>query len=200
MEFKKLIRDNKFKPVLGIILAVIVFSGVYLGSYYYNLGKIAKVNANVEQTNAEDTNVLKDDIVIMFMKKNQQNIEEIYYQVTVSELKERLKLDKVSEKELETMLKEKGYSKVKSEDNKIIFKKEEGTGLTPNKYYLGDKDGNIAIFKTDENGKAFIEKPSDVSVKKLYSLPKMDSDIIKSFGRQFDTREECEEELSAYVS
>ena len=200
MEFKKLIRDNKFKPVLGIILAVIVFSGVYLGSYYYNLGKIAKVNANVEQTNAEDTNVLKDDIVIMFMKKNQQNIEEIYYQVTVSELKERLKLDKVSEKELETMLKEKGYSKVKSEDNKIIFTKEEGTGLTPNKYYLGDKDGNIAIFKTDENGKAFIEKPSDVSVKKLYSLPKMDSDIIKSFGRQFDTREECEEELSAYVS
>ena len=200
MEFKKLIRDNKFKPVLGIILAVIVFSGVYLGSYYYNLGKIAKVNANVEQTNAENTNVLKDDIVIMFMKKNQQNIEEIYYQVTVSELKERLKLDKVSEKELETMLKEKGYSKVKSEDNKIIFTKEEGTGLTPNKYYLGDKDGNIAIFKTDENGKAFIEKPSDVSVKKLYSLPKMDSDIIKSFGRQFDTREECEEELSAYVS
>ncbi|WP_066872683.1 hypothetical protein [Clostridium mediterraneense] len=200
MEFKKLIKDNKFKPVLGIILAVIVFSGVYLGSYYYNLGKIAKVNANVEQTNAENTNVLKDDIVIMFMKKNQQNIEEIYYQVTVSELKERLKLDKVSEKELETMLKEKGYSKVKSEDNKIIFTKEEGTGLTPNKYYLGDKDGNIAIFKTDENGKAFIEKPSDVSVKKLYSLPKMDSDIIKSFGRQFDTREECEEELSAYVS
>lgn len=200
MEFKKLIRDNKFKPVLAIILAVIVFSGVYLGSYYYNLGKIAKVNANIEQTNAENTNVLKDDIVIMFMKKNQQNIEEIYYQVTVSELKERLKLDKVSEKELETMLKEKGYSKVKSEDNKIIFTKEEGTGLTPNKYYLGDKDGNIAIFKTDENGKAFIEKPSDVSVKKLYSLPKMDSDIIKSFGRQFDTREECEEELSAYVS
>lgn len=200
MEFKKLIRDNKFKPVLAIILAVIVFSGVYLGSYYYNLGKIAKVNANVEQTNVENTNVLKDDIVIMFMKKNQQNIEEIYYQVTVSELKERLKLDKVSEKELETMLKEKGYSKVKSEDNKIIFTKEEGTGLTPNKYYLGDKDGNIAIFKTDENGKAFIEKPSDVSVKKLYSLPKMDSDIIKSFGRQFDTREECEEELSAYVS
>lgn len=200
MEFKKLIRDNKFKPVLAIILAVIVFSGVYLGSYYYNLGKIAKVNANVEQTNAENTNVLKDDIVIMFMKKNQQNIEEIYYQVTVSELKERLKLDKVSEKELETMLKEKGYSKVKSEDNKIVFTKEEGTGLTPNKYYLGDKDGNIAIFKTDENGKAFIEKPSDVSVKKLYSLPKMDSDIIKSFGRQFDTREECEEELSAYVS
>ncbi len=200
MEFKKLIRDNKFKPVLAIILAVIVFSGVYLGSYYYNLGKIAKVNANVEQTNTENTNVLKDDIVIMFMKKNQQNIEEIYYQVTVSELKERLKLDKVSEKELETMLKEKGYSKVKSEDNKIIFTKEEGTGLTPNKYYLGDKDGNIAIFKTDENGKAFIEKPSDVSVKKLYSLPKMDSDIIKSFGRQFDTREECEEELSAYVS
>lgn len=200
MEFKKLIRDNKFKPVLAIILAVIVFSGVYLGSYYYNLGKIAKVNANVEQTNTENTNVLKDDIVIMFMKKNQQNIEEIYYQVTVSELKERLKLDKVSEKELETMLKEKGYSKVKSEDNKIIFTKEEGTGLTPNKYYLGDKDGNIAIFKTDENGKAFIEKPSDISVKKLYSLPKMDSDIIKSFGRQFDTREECEEELSAYVS
>ena len=200
MEFKKLIRDNKFKAVLAIILAVIVFSGVYLGSYYYNLGKIAKVNANVEQTNTENTNVLKDDIVIMFMKKNQQNIEEIYYQVTVSELKERLKLDKVSEKELETMLKEKGYSKVKSEDNKIIFTKEEGTGLTPNKYYLGDKDGNIAIFKTDENGKAFIEKPSDISVKKLYSLPKMDSDIIKSFGRQFDTREECEEELSAYVS
>ena len=200
MEFKKLIRDNKFKAVLAIILAVIVFSGVYLGSYYYNLGKIAKVNANVEQTNTENTNVLKDDIVIMFMKKNQQNIEEIYYQVTVGELKERLKLDKVSEKELETMLKEKGYSKVKSEDNKIIFTKEEGTGLTPNKYYLGDKDGNIAIFKTDENGKAFIEKPSDISVKKLYSLPKMDSDIIKSFGRQFDTREECEEELSAYVS
>ncbi len=72
MEFKKLIRDNKFKPVLAIILAVIVFSGVYLGSYYYNLGKIAKVNANVEQTNTENTNVLKDDIVIMFMKKNQQ--------------------------------------------------------------------------------------------------------------------------------
>ena len=72
--------------------------------------------------------------------------------------------------------------------------------LEKNKYYIGEKDGYIAIFKTGEDGRAFIEKPEDVSTKKIEDLPEVDRNKIKNFEKKYDTREECEENITNYIS
>lgn len=201
MDLKKTLKSQKAKPVIAIVLCIVVGTVFYLSSYYYNISKIEKSNATVAAKEAsKKEEALKDDSVIKFNRKNAQGVEETYFKVTIGELKSKLKLSKLTQSELEKMMEEKGYKKYSAKDDEMIFTREEGTGLLPNKYYLGDKDGNIAMYKTDENGKAFIEKDSDVTVKALYSLPKIDSDKIKGFESVFDTREECEEALSGYTS
>ena len=71
-----------------------------------------------------------------------------------------------------------------------------------NKYYLGEKDGYFAIYKSDENGKVFIEDESDVyrSSKMVNTIPKDDQEAIKSFKFGYDTKDEAKEILSGYIS
>lgn len=201
MNLKKTLKNQKAKPIIAIALSIIVGSVFYLGSYYYNISKIEKTNAVIAKQESDKKEAeLKSETIVKFNRKNKQGVSETYFQLTIGELKTKLKITKLTESELEKSLVEKGYKKYSSKDGEIIFTREDGAGLLPNKYYLGDKDGNVAIYKTDENGNAFIENDSDVSLKALYSLPKIDSDKIKEFELVFDNREDCEEALSGYTS
>lgn len=201
MNLKKTLKNQKAKPIIAIALSIIVGSVFYLGSYYYNISKIEKANAVIAKQESDKKEAeLKSETIVKFNRKNKQGVSETYFQLTIGELKTKLKITKLTESELEKSLVEKGYKKYSSKDGEIIFTREDGAGLVPNKYYLGDKDGNVAIYKTDENGNAFIENDSDVSLKALYSLPKIDSDKIKEFELVFDNREDCEEALSGYTS
>ena len=81
----------------------------------------------------------------------------------------------------------------------IIFLNDMGI-LEAGKYYIGEKDGYIAIFKAGEDGRPFIEKPEDVSTKKIEDLPEVDRSKISNFEKKYDTREECEENITNYIS
>ena len=63
-----------------------------------------------------------------------------------------------------------------------------------------EKDGYIAMFKTGEDGRPFIENPEDVSTKKIEDLPEVDRSKISNFEKKYDTREECEENITNYIS
>ncbi|MGL5575351.1 MAG: hypothetical protein ACRDCW_07420 [Sarcina sp.] len=197
MNFSRKSKYEKFKPIIAIISCVVVFAGFYLGAYYYNLNKIEAASKSIEVTKEKEAG-LKDDILVNFIRKNAQDVDEVYYKITIGELKKTLKVEKIEEEELIKILSEKGYEKNSSKENSLSFSKAEGSGLTPNKYYIGDKDGKIAIYKTDKNGKAFIEKPEDVSFLSTTDYPEPDIERIKSFAREFNNREECEEALDAY--
>ncbi|MGL4761651.1 MAG: hypothetical protein ACRCWG_09325 [Sarcina sp.] len=197
MNFNSRSKYEKYKPIIAIVSSIVVFTVLYLGAYYYNLAQVKAQSKSVESTNVE-VKGLKDDILIMFTRVNDKGEDEVYHKVTVSELKKALKVESIEQEELIKVLSTKGYEKTKKGENSISFSKVLGSGLTPNKYYIGDKDGYIAMFKTDENGKAFIEKENDVSFLRTNDFPDPDIERITTFAREFDTREECEEVLDSY--
>ncbi|MGL4655264.1 MAG: hypothetical protein ACRCWM_05175 [Sarcina sp.] len=197
MNFNSRSKYEKLKPIIAIVSCIIVFAGLYLGAFYYNLNKIEAVNKNIEEAKAKETG-LTDDILVNFTRKNAQGNDEVYYKITIGELKKTLKVEKIEEEELVKILGSKGYERDGSGENNFSFSKGEGVGLKPNKYYIGDKDGYIAIYKTDEKGKAFIEKPEDVSFLRTSDYPEPDIERIKSFAREFNNRAECEEALDSY--
>ena len=74
--------------------------------------------------------------------------------------------------------------------------------LQPNKYYLGEKDGYFAIYKTDDSGNLTIEESEDVYTnnRPISFLHGDDLEAIKNFKYSYDTKEEAIEKLSAFIS
>ena len=81
----------------------------------------------------------------------------------------------------------------------MIFERAVGT-LEPNKYYIGDKDGYIAIYKSDVNGIPVIENEDDITQREVSILMEIDQNMIRNYEMVFDTKEECEEALSNFIS
>lgn len=197
MDFNKL-KKEKLKPIIAIVSVIVVFSVVYLGSYYYRLNQINATNTEQEVSGKKE-DALDDNVIILFTRTTSDGKEEVYYRLTVGEMRKNLRLDNIKEEDLVKVLEAKGFKKNVTTDGSLSFAKVDGEGLASNKYYIGDKDGYIAIFKTDENGKAFIEKEGDISHAMTEHYPKPDVDKIKGFERIFDTREDCESALSDYT-
>ena len=183
MNFNNKSKYQKLKPIIAIVSSIIVFAGFYLGAYYYNLNKIEAASKIVEEKKDKEIG-LKDDVLINFTRKNDKGADEIYYKITVGELKKTLKAEKIEEEELIKILSKKGYEKDNITDKSLSFSKVEGSGLKPNKYYIGDKDGKIAIYKTDDKGKAFIEKEEDISFLRTDDYPEPDIERIKKLCKR----------------
>ena len=74
--------------------------------------------------------------------------------------------------------------------------------VKPNKYYIGEKDGFLAIYKTDKDGTLLIENSEDVysDNKKVDNLREIDKNKIKNFEFEYDSKEDAEESLSEFLS
>lgn len=67
----------------------------------------------------------------------------------------------------------------------------------PNMYYIGEKDGYITVFKSDEDGNLFIEDESlDISSKKVESLPIADRELVVNYELKSNEREDVQDMLS----
>lgn len=201
MNFRsKMPKRDKLKPIIAIVSSVVVFATVYIGSYYYKINTIENAKDKTTDVMMKDTKEFNDAAIIYFTRKNINNQDEVYYKVTVGEFKKKLNVKELSKEELIKVLEKEGYKKTEAKDGNLAFTKENGTGLEPNKYYIGDKDGYIAIFKTDENGNAFIEKQSDISNRRTKYFPAPDIELIEGFELKFNTRQECEEIIINYTT
>ena len=68
----------------------------------------------------------------------------------------------MTESELIKLLEKQGYVLDVNANNEFMFKKDATKTLEANKYYIGDKDGYLAIYKTDKDGNLKIENSADV--------------------------------------
>ena len=94
-----------------------------------------------------------------------------------------------------------GYNLEELQDERVVFSKDGTTNvLQPNKYYIGDKDGYIAIYKSDVNGIPVIENEDDITQREVSLLMEIDQNMIRNYEMVFDTKEECEEALSNFIS
>ena len=177
------------------------FSLSYLVTDYITNPKYDKssIDDREDKLVYNSTDKLDDSTIIALIVDNNIDKEQ-----TLKEFKNdnNIEVD-VNQQFLIDFFKDSGYKLEELENDKIVFKKDsEQSTLIANKYYLGEKDGYFAIYKTDEDGRAFIESDSDVfkDHKKITTIPLSAEEEIKSFKHYYDSKEEALERLAGYMN
>lgn len=193
---KKPVDRNKMAKVLSAIaFLAILFCGVYFITDYVNSpnGKVVEDEGGDKFVLSQTPQALKDDIIVTLKTKEKLDSEK-----KLSELKVELQLTgSVTKESLEKALLSKGYKIYEIAEEKLVFKRQSEHVLIPNKFYLGEKDGKLAVFKTNEDGEA-----KDIYVDKapINILPEGTQQSLKNFEKYYDTEEEAHMKLTAYTS
>lgn len=198
-------KKDKLKKIyfrVGIVVLLgMCFSLSYLVTDYITNPKYDKSSIDDKEDKLvyNSTDKLDDSTIIALIVDNNLNKEQ-----TLKDFKNdnNIEVD-VNQQFLIDFFKDSGYKLEELENDKIVFKKDsEENTLIANKYYLGEKDGYFAIYKTDENGRAFIESDSDVfkDHKKITTIPLSAEEEIKSFKHYYDSKEEALERLAGYMN
>lgn len=196
---------NKRKLISVIILSslflVLVFAGTYVGvsKYIHNKYKVEQEQIKEEQLLNEKDKSLKDSITLIF--KNNDKVEK---SMKLKDYKSENSITgDINREELLNTLENKNYSLEKEGEEQMVFSRSTVKKLTPNSYYLGEKDGYFAIYKADSSGKPTIEDESkDVfkNYKMVKELSDLDQEKIVNFEFSFTTKEDAEEKLSEFLS
>lgn len=189
--------SKKNIALLSIALGALFFAGSYTVSYFYNREKIHEANAEIE--NEKQSIVLKDSYKIVLTKRTVDDDIIVENNLDVKTIKKELDVRELNVEQVVEFYKQKGYSVSSTDDYQMIFERAVGT-LEPNKYYIGDKDGYIAIYKSDVNGIPVIENEDDITQREVSLLMEIDQNMIRNYEMVFDTKEECEEALSNFIS
>ena len=182
--------------VMTVLLAIIFSLTYYFCDKYITKPIVEKENATV--VNNDSSNDLSDETKVCLYSGDVKEDE-----LSLGDLKKQLNIgDDLTETELSKALKDKGYVLVLTSEKELTFKRDPSQTVKPNKYYIGEKDGYLAIYKTDENGTLLIENSDDVynDRKTIDSLTPADITKIKNFKYEYDTKEEADENLSEFLS
>ena len=191
-----MISKKKLFVGMTMILVLIFFITYYLSDKYIT-NKNLKNNA-VEASETNKNNKLSDNARIYLFSGEKKEKE-----LTIAELKKELNINgDLSKGELSKALSEKGYVLELNADGEMTYKKDTSKSVKPNKYYIGEKDGFLAIYKTDKDGILLIENNEDIysDNKKVDNLRAIDKNKIKNFEFEFDSKEDAEENLSEFLS
>ena len=145
------------------------------------------------------TKILSDDMMVVLMNEGVVEKEQSILEFK----KENSIVSDINQQFVVNFYEANGYNLESLEDDKVVFVKEGTTSvLQPNKYYLGEKDGYFAIYKTDDSGNLTIEESEDVYTnnRPISFLHGDDLEAIKNFKYSYDTKEEAIEKLSAFIS
>ncbi|MGG7176464.1 hypothetical protein ACQPU1_02645 [Clostridium paraputrificum] len=189
-----------------IIISCIVLLGIFVVSFLATdiyLDKKSKESDETSQSlsagNDNKKLSLEDKTKISLFKKNSKEKE-----TTLGELKKELGLDgEVTEEVLSTALQKKGYELDGKGDKELSYTREVESSVEPDKYYIKDYDGYLAIYKSDTNGNLTIENPiTDVfkESKKFEDLPSTDRELINNLERKFDNKEDAEDGIYELIS
>lgn len=186
MKNKFLNNKNNF-IILGIIcISILVFLSAYMITYK-NIN--FKTGTNFVNKNSYET-ISKSgtrDLVIVTQNDDGEFME-----------KNRIKLELADiNKILTDMYSMDKYDIVDFNDKSIILKEKDTNNFNPNMYYIGEKNGYITVFKSDKNGKLFIENEKiDISTKKVDSLPAIDRNLVLNYQLTSENRDEMQYILS----
>lgn len=180
MEIKFINKKNK---ILIILILILICVSVFLVTYFITYKLNAKNrNANFVNRNKYET-AMKNEIRELVIV-NQNSFGEF------SE-KNRIKLEIADiNKFFEEMYLNSSYEILDFNDKSIILRELSIKVFEPNMYYIGEKDGYVTVFKSNEEGKLFVENESiDISNKKVDFLPLADREMVRNYELKSDNRE-----------
>lgn len=191
-----IMNKKRIFAVMTILLVIIFSLTYYFCDKYITKPIIDKENATVVNDDSGDN--LSDETKVCLYSGDVKEEE-----LSLGDLEKQLNIgDDLNQAELSNALKDKGYVLVLTSEKELTFKRDPSQTVKPNKYYIGEKDGYLAIYKTDENGTLLIENSEDIykNSKTIDSLTPADITKIKNFKYEYDTKEEAEENLSEFLS
>lgn len=184
--------------IIFVILATVFSVSYFLTNLYIdrNMALNNKTGEINETTNDNKKEAYLDEETKISLNKGHTK----EYEESLSALKKDLGLDdNLTEEELSSILSKEGYNLTQECSNELYYTRT----VAPNKYYIREYKGYLAIFKSNENCKLIIEdEETDVfsDSKKFENLRQVDQDSISSFEREFNTKEEAEEAISELIS
>lgn len=203
---KQINNENKYtNKKLSIISAIIVFALVvsFFGSYFITNRltnpKYSKNTTEEDKTVYNNTKALDDDMILILMNEGVVEKEQSILEFK----KENFISSDISQQFIVNFFEANGYNLEELQDEKVVFSKVGTTNvLKPNKYYIGEKDGYFAIYKTDSEGNLTIENEDDVyrNSRSINFLQGEDLEGIKNLKHCYDTKDEAIEKLTAYIS
>jgi len=191
-----MINKKKLFVSMTIILALI-FSITYYLSDKYITNKNAKNKAAIASEIKKSSGISDSTKIYLFAGENKEK------ESTIADLKKELNIDgNLTQAELSKALRDKGYVLEIESNGEMKYKKDISKFIKPNKYYIGEKDGFLTIYKTDNDGTLLIENSEDVysNNKKVENLRESDKNKIKNFEFEYNSKEDAEENLSEFLS
>lgn len=179
-------KKNRMTIIISLCVLALFFTSVYCVTYVYNKNK---KNVNFVNKNTHEI-VLKNntrELIIVDTDSNGDFFEKSKMKMELSDIN----------KIFTEMYPLGGYEIVDFNDKSIILKELDQKRFEPNMYYIGEKDGYITVFKSDENGKLFVEdETSDISSKKVELLPTTDRELVLNYELKSNERGKVEYILS----
>ncbi|SHE53983.1 hypothetical protein [Clostridium fallax] len=184
--------------ILGIIIVFILSYNISNKFYGNNQGEDKAVNTEVETKLSENT------LIVLKNKQNLKNDPIVEKQFSVEKLKENMGLkEDITKEKIIKYYSYSDYKLVEDNKNQLVFLKDSSQKLVANKYYVGEKEGYLTIYKTNKNGDLIIENEKTDIFKDIRKINDVNEDIqedIKNFKKQFDSKEEAEEYISLIAS
>jgi len=179
------------------ITLALIFSITYYLSDKYITDKNAKNKSAIASEIKKSSGISDSTKIYLFAGENKAK------ESTIADLKKELNIDgNLTQAELSKALQDKGYVLEIEFNGEMKYKKDISKFIKPNKYYIGEKDGFLTIYKTDNDGTLLIENSEDVysNNKKVENLRESDKNKIKNFEFEYNSKEDAEENLSEFLS
>ena len=179
------------------ITLALIFSITYYLSDKYITDKNAKNKSAIASEIKKSSGISDSTKIYLFAGENKEK------ESTIADLKKELNIDgNLTQAELSKALQDKGYVLEIEFNGEMKYKKDISKFIKPNKYYIGEKDGFLTIYKTDNDGTLLIENSEDVysNNKKVENLRESDKNKIKNFEFEYNSKEDAEENLSEFLS
>lgn len=183
------------------LLAICFCVSYFITDYITNPNRIINNSEAQNETVYSENNKYLDDNIYVMLKTN----DNIDMAENLLNLKSKLKLTQnLTKEDLSEELASQGYVLSEWDSSKLIYTRDNAVDINKfeaNKYYLGEENGFISLFKTDSNGNIIeSEKKVYSDSKPLSNLPEIDQNYIKENKFSFDTREEALQKLSEMIS
>lgn len=186
-------RRNFKIAIMSIALLTLFFDISYCISNIYIL------NNNKNDTKIKSTvggnDYLEDEVQISLSKGLLNEVEK-----SLAELKDELGIEgEVTEETLTSALSKKGYILTEASSNVIYYNR----SVVPNKYYIMEYKGSLAIYRSDDNCNLSIENESEdiyIGSKKFSHLPDIDRERMQNYEVEYDSKIEAEEAISELIS
>lgn len=186
-------KSTKF-TIIGIMLLISLFLLTFMATDLYLKGKAEEKDPTTQGVNAGKQYLTEEAMVIL--QKNGAMVSE----KTLDEAKREYGLNgKITVDELTKKLAEFGYEYEYITDNNDKIYYTAGKTHEANKYYIGESDGYVAIYKANDKGVLSIENPETDVFKdkgKIETLPKNIQEQVKNSERAFDSKEDALYEVS----